>query len=164
MKNRFVFLLIMSTTWACVFISEPDVGASTEFDFSPEDHVAPTSGSSHMGNDEGVVTGLSPDRACQSNHQPNCPPADAGTDEQNLNSYQNIPTPEVDESVRTHQSATHDIAFVFPEEDDSTETHEENCLAHEEDDEDEDEVEDEDERDEADGSNDCGMIEVDNEP
>ena len=76
MKNRIFLLLIMCTTWACAFISEPDVGFTDPFDFEPEGTASDGRGNGASGVGDGS---LSPDtlyQACDDDAGLEC--ADAG--------------------------------------------------------------------------------------
>ena len=83
MKNRLVFLLLMSTTSACVFISEPDVGASPEFDLWPDDSESAELGASRGGSDAGLIDTSPMEQNCLEDSDTDCGDADAGIDEPN---------------------------------------------------------------------------------
>ena len=120
MRNRIVFLFMMSTTWACVFISEPDVGASGEFDFFPEDPSGQQSGATLEGSDAGIVVSSTPDPTCQRDDVARCEAADSGVDESASEIREDTHLPEPGLQAVPNRGAANDIPII-PLDEDGTE-------------------------------------------
>ena len=78
MKNRVFLLLIMCTTWACAFISEPDVGFTDPFDFEPEGTASGGRDNGQSGVGDGSYSPDTLSQACDADAGLECESADAG--------------------------------------------------------------------------------------